>query len=296
MRKVDILLVANAVTFVVIGILIRAVLPQFSSEEKPLIVDMVLLDKNENFKPLHSVINDPIKCGGISLNTTLVMFGIGSKEINDLHAVRDSHLKNIFYFKDGKCMPVTAFMPNNDIRNSLTWVRLAAKIIDAGMAKNVLIISLGLRMENNEGFNSKSDFSQRLEMQLEQLKINGIPVSIFLLDPKINTNVMSVQEYIDNLTEITKVIRNKNLFSQILIANDSRGFGIYKKEIEQAQLLLSQNYTNGIFPGADIKKIEKKYFIDECCLSYDGEILFDILWLQAINDANDLFSLLRSGF
>lgn len=245
---------------------------------------------------LRSTVTMPLKCNGVVLEDTLVLFSFGqSISANANEKLYPKH-EHVYTLNHGECVQAQDPLPLADGMGGSMWMPVATKIIESGLARNVLLVSIGVGGSSIERWSPDGDLSQHLEANLELLNQLKIPVSMFLWHQGSSNIGTSADAYVKNFLAINKTIRAKGFSSPILVAIHSRCFGSYDVNIENAQRLLAQRNQDGLFLGADTNMLGDGYRYDHCHLNSSGQEFAANLWVDAIKSAEQLASLLRFGW
>ena len=242
-----------------------------------------------------SVVQLPISCAGLKADNALVLFAFGQSISSNANEKLYPQHEHVYTLRNGECIAAEDPLPIADGKSGSMWMPLAGKIIDAGLAKNVLLVSIGVGGTPIERWVPTGDLSQHLESNLELLNKLKIPVSMFLWHQGTSNIGISSELYQQYFLDMAKTIRNKGFTSPILIAKHSRCFGSYDKTLEAAQNSLAQRHQDGLFLGANTNLLDESYRFDTCHLNANGQEQAAQLWFNAITETDELLALLKFG-
>ena len=245
---------------------------------------------------LRSVVQFPISCAGIQADNTLVLFAFGQSISSNSNEKPYPQHEHVYTLRNGECIAAEDPLPIADGKSGSMWMPLAGKIIEAGLAKNVLLVSIGVGGSAIERWTPTGDLSQHLESNLEMLNNLHIPVSMFLWHQGTSNMGTSAAAYQTNFLAISKTIHDKGFTVPILVAIHSRCFGGYDKNLEAAQYSLAQRHQDGLFLGANTNLLDENYRFDGCHLNAKGQEQAAQLWFNAIKETDQLIALLKFGW
>ncbi|WP_024870899.1 sialate O-acetylesterase [Tolumonas lignilytica] len=241
-------------------------------------------------KTLHSMVDVPILCNGKPLNKAVVIFSFGQSIASNFNEFKYPSNNHIFTIKNGECVVAQDPLPIADGINGSMWMPLGRKIIENGLSKNVLLISIGVGGSSIDRWKSGGNLSQHLKNNLEFINRLKIPVSLFLWHQGSSDIGTSGDNYINKFMDITKLIRSLGFNAPILVAIHSQCFNIYDKNIENAQRMLGIFHDRGLYEGANTNILDSSFRFDNCHLNKMGQEKAADLWLNAIKNQDKLLS------
>lgn len=239
---------------------------------------------------LHSTTNVQVLCKNRPLDDVLVIFTFGQSISANYNKNSYATVDHVFALDDGKCIQAKDPLPIADGTNGSMWIPLGRKIIENGLAKNVLLISVGVGGSSIDSWSPNGDLHQHLQTNLEYLHKLNIPISLFLWHQGTSDIGKPSENYVNNFLKITDSIRSAGFNAPILVAIHSRCFNAYDKNIENAQKFLSTLHDKGIYEGANTNTLDNSFRFDKCHLNQHGQEKSADLWLKAIKMQDEMLS------
>ena len=185
-----------------------------SSGVKALLILLLLICGCYNFKneilshsetkTLHSAVNVPMLCNGKPLNNAVVIFSFGQSISANFNEFKYSSNEHIFTLENGQCVTAKDPLPIADGHSGSMWMPLGRKIIEDGLAKNVLLISIGVGGSSIDRWQSEDDLLKHLKYYLNYINRLDIPVSLFLWHQGSSNIGTSSENYMNKFMDITK--------------------------------------------------------------------------------------------
>lgn len=213
---------------------------------------------------------------------TMVVFAFGqSNSANnggERHQSASSHVYNYFggkYFKGADpLIGATGTMGS-------PWVNLADKIINKGLADDVVLISAGVGSSTLQQWAPGGRLNGMLRERLEDAKSSGLPVTDFFWHQGESDNALAPAAYISGLNQIIRMAKQYFPESRFFVAQASRcGVMASAPGLLDAQRELTKQ--DGVFlgPNTDVIGLADRY--DDCHLSGRGLDRHAQGWLQAL--------------
>ncbi len=256
----------------------RLVIPSVNSK----VPDPVLFNKFEQVTFYHG--KTEVQRPTIT-DRTMVVFALGqSNSANHGGERYQSASGHVYNYFGGKYFAGSDPLLGASGSMGSPWVNLADKIIDKGLADDVVLISAGVGSSTLQQWAPGGRLNGMLRERLEDAKSAGLPVTDFFWHQGESDNGLDPVTYVSKLNQIIRMTKEYFPASRFFVAQASR-CGIMESS---PRLLAAQREItkqDGVFlgPNTDVIGLNDRY--DDCHLSGRGLGIHAQGWLKAIERA-----------
>jgi hypothetical protein len=227
-----------------------------------------------------------VDCSSLQSDKPLVLLTAGQSNaanFGELEAISTTGLYN-YNFYDGKCYQARDPLLGADARGGSVWTRLGRKIIDAGLARQVVLAPVAVGGTAISQWAPGGNLHPRIFTALEGLSAHGLIPNAFLwhqgeMDAGHKT---STENYVKSGTALVNSLRAKNMPAPIFIAKATICMKFPNDAVREAQSRLADELS-GVNPGPDTDQlIHWNDRSDFCHFSIAGLERHAELWLEKL--------------
>jgi hypothetical protein len=173
-----------------------------------------------------------------------------------------------------------------DCAKGSMWMPFGKRIIEAGMAKQVTFMPIGVAGSKIADWQSGGSDFGKLNEAINLIKKNGISFDFAIWHQGSADFGMARTEYASRLSSIIAYVNLNVPVKRWLIGIHSRCWGNYDAEIEAAQRSVADAPASNRYLGANTNTLNDDFRFDQCHLNQKGQEAAATLWLDAIQNAN----------
>ncbi|MHC1733127.1 MAG: sialate O-acetylesterase [Bacteroidales bacterium] len=178
------------------------------------------------------------------------------------------------------------------------WGRLGDKLIEAGMARKVLIVPVGVGSTTVSQWSEKGELNDRIKASLNDLKSKGIVIDLILWHQGESDNLANTSgtSYIGDFESVLATFRKNNVFAPLFMAIASYHPGSipdkpngWDPAVRQAQKEIIKSRVD-VYMGPDTDALNKCYYrYDGVHFSEPGLEKHAELWLKSLKRSGVVF-------
>jgi len=196
------------------------------------------------------------------------------------------HVFNIF---DMRFYRAVDPLPGASHDGGSVWGRLGDKLIDAGIARSILIVPIAFGATYIKDWAPGGNCHRRLLLALHRLKSAGIKIDMLCWhqgEADANHTDMSAAEYCAHFQSILRALRWEAVNAPVYVALATLCEGAAHPYQNAAEIRRGQKKVilipDRVLPGPDTDLIGIEHRYDECHFSASGQELAAQAWLKAI--------------
>jgi len=187
--------------------------------------------------------------------------------------------------KSGAILPASDPFEWADCGKGTVWMPLGKMLLDAGIARKVVFMPIGVGGTKVEDWQSGGLAFNKLNQAIDLVKKQGIAFDLaFWYQGSANAGD-SQAAYRSKLTGVLDYISNRMDIERWLIAVHSRCNGVYDRNVEAAQVDVGNMLSSRRFPGANNNALGDEYRTDRCHLNHAGQEIMAAAWVESIRSS-----------
>lgn len=191
---------------------------------------------------------------------------------------------NVFQIgKDGMLKAARDPFEWADCSKGAMWMPLGKKMIEAGIAKKVIFMPIGVAGTRVEDWQEGGAAFGKLTNALSLIKVQGLSFDFaFWHQGSSNVGTDKVV-YVERLRSVLEYVNSKVKIKRWLIAVHSRCAGAYDSGIESAQIVFGNAPQLNRYLGPNNNLLGNEYRYDSCHLNQKGQEKMASMWLDSIS-------------
>ncbi|MDN2704562.1 hypothetical protein O0881_21500 [Janthinobacterium sp. SUN100] len=162
------------------------------------------------------------------------------------------------------------------------WMPLGKKLIDAGIARKVIFMPIGVSGSKVEDWQVNGAAFKKLNAAISLIQGKGIDFDFAIWHQGSSNIGMEKNVYMTRLGSVIDYVNERVKINRWLIGVHSRCFGGYDRNIESAQLEMGNMPRLKRFIGANNNLLGDEYRIDSCHLKKNGQDEMAGMWLESV--------------
>lgn len=169
-----------------------------------------------------------------------------------------------------------------DCRKGAMWIPLGKKLIDAGIAKKVVFMPIGVGGTKVEDWQEGGRAFAKLSSAISLVKARNVSFDFAFWYQGSSDTGTGKDVYAQKLGAILDYVDAKLTINRWLIAIHSRCNGTYDRDIEAAQLLVGNRTDLRHYIGPNNNLLGDEYRVDTCHLNWKGQEKMASMWLESV--------------
>ena len=229
-----------------------------------------------------------LDCKDIDREGLLVILVVGQSISSNFGSTRYTAGKNVFSFYNGNCYAGNDPLPGADGTGGSVWSRLGDRLVQRGLAKNVLLVAIGSGGSSVSEWVPDAKLYPRLVDAASSLRVAGIKPNFVIwfqgsrdqrMDPDRYRNLL--HEFIYSFPFLGITLGQP---TRLLVATHTRCKSGPVPELQAAQQSVV-NPAEFVFAGPNMDVLEDDLKYDGCHYNERGLNLAATMWLGAIERA-----------
>ena len=172
-----------------------------------------------------------------------------------------------------------------DCKKGSMWMPLGKKLIEAGVARKVIIMPIGIAATKVEDWQAGGSAFGKLNGAISQIQKNGMVFDFVFWHQGFSNSGTEKAVYINKVGAVLDYVGSKVKIERSLIAVHSRCYDGYDRSIEAAQVILGGMSESKRYPGPNNNLLGNEYRFDKCHLTQIGQEKMASMWLDSIKSA-----------
>lgn len=172
-----------------------------------------------------------------------------------------------------------------DCRNGSMWMPLGKKIIEAGIARKVVFMPIGIAATKVEDWQVGGTAFGKLTSAIAQIQKRGMIFDFAFWHQGFSNSGTEKSVYINKVSSVLDYVDSKVKIDRWLIAVHSRCYDGYDRNIEAAQVVLGGMSELRRYPGPNNNLLGNEYRFDSCHLKQIGQEKMALMWLDSVKAA-----------
>ena len=229
--------------------------------------------------PVSPVVNRPITYPMSELRILVIGQSIASNCNEHVYTAVD----NVFQIsKDGSIKAASDPFEWADCKQGSIWIPLGKKIIEAGLARKVTFMPIGVSGSKVEDWQEGGPAFGKLNSAIGLIQAQGINFDLAFWHQGSSNAGMDRASYMWRLGSVIDYVNSKVKINRWLIAAHSRCWGVYDQNIESAQLTIGNAPDLNRFLGPNNNLLGDEYRTDTCHLNEKGQEKMASMWVESV--------------
>lgn len=191
--------------------------------------------------------------------------------------------ENVFQIgRDGSVKPARDPFEWADCNMGAMWMPLGKNIIEAGIAKKVTFMPIGVGSTKVEGWKPGGVAYPKLNAAIAMINKEKLKFDFAFWHQGSSNSGDARDDYQNKLIDVIKYVNSNVPVEKWLVAVHSRCGSVYDTNIEAAQVLVGQRRDLGVYPGPNNNSLDNSFRFDNCHLNLRGQERMAALWLEAM--------------
>jgi len=252
----------------------------------------------ENMRPKDSLVTGEFMKGQNNItfddfnnNEWTVIFTFGQSNSANYGQTPYACKQQVYSWYNGKMAKAADPLPGASGEKGSVWGRLGDKLIEAGMARKVLIVPVGVGSTTVSQWSEKGELNERITTSLNDLKSKGIVIDLIFWHQGESDNLAntSSSSYIGDFESVLATFRKNSVLAPLFVAIASYHPGSIPDKpngcdpaIQEAQKKIIKSHVD-VFTGPNTDDLDKCYYrYDGVHFSVPGLEKHAELWLESI--------------
>lgn len=214
---------------------------------------------------------------------TLLLFG-QSNAANSGDTPYPTSPRDVYNFNivDDRCYAAADPLLGTTGTGGSIWTRLAARIVDQGIAPRVLLVPIAVSGSTVAEWAPPGELSGRAPHAINQLGAFGLPVHAALWQQGESDGATPSGHYVESFTRIAATLRAAGFGGRLIVADSTRCGGAPHERVRSANAMLTGELRIAE-AGPDLDRLAGPEFrYDGCHLNERGQQVASAGWLEAI--------------
>lgn len=172
-----------------------------------------------------------------------------------------------------------------DCEKGSMWIPLGKRLIDAGIARKVTFMPIGVSGSKVEDWQANGVAFKKLNSAISLIQGKGIGFDFAFWHQGSSNVGMGKNMYMSHLGATIDYIDDRVKINRWLIGIHSRCFGAYDRNIESAQIEIGSMVKLKRYVGANSNRLGDEYRTDGCHLKKSGQDEMAEMWLESIKSS-----------
>lgn len=172
-----------------------------------------------------------------------------------------------------------------DCEKGSMWIPLGKRLIDAGIARKVTFMPIGVSGSKVEDWQANGVAFKKLNSAISLIQGKGIGFDFAFWHQGSSNIGMGKNMYMSHLGAVIDYVDERVKINRWLIGVHSRCFGAYDRNIESAQIEIGTMVKLKRYIGANSNLLGDEYRTDGCHLKKIGQDEMAEMWLESIKSA-----------
>ena len=170
-----------------------------------------------------------------------------------------------------------------DCSKGAMWMPLGKKMIEAGIARKVIFMPIGVGGTRVEDWQEGGAAFSKLQNAISLMQVRGLSFDFAFWHQGSSNIGMEKAVYAERLRSVLDYVSSKVAIKRWLIAVHSRCSGAYDSGIEFAQILVGNAPQLNRYPGPNTNLLGNEYRYDTCHLNQKGQEKMASMWLESVS-------------
>jgi hypothetical protein len=195
-------------------------------------------------------------------------------------------VNNVFQVaKDGSIKVALDPFEWADCNKGSMWMPLGKKIIEAGIARKVIFMPIGVAASKVGDWQAGGSAFGKLNSAIALIQAQGINFDFVFWHQGSSDAGMDKAVYVQRLGSVIDYVNSKVKASRWLIAVHSRCWNVYDRNVELAQLEVGNAPNLKRYLGPNNNLLGDEYRVDTCHLNEKGQEKMSSMWLESMKAA-----------
>ncbi|WP_139179196.1 sialate O-acetylesterase [Janthinobacterium sp. YR213] len=191
---------------------------------------------------------------------------------------------NVFQIgKDGSLKAARDPFEWADCGKGAMWMPLGKKLIEAGIARKVVFMPIGVAGSRVEDWQVGGAAFGKLTNAITLMQAQGLSFDFAFWHQGSSNAGTDKTVYAERLRSVLDYVNSKVKIKRWLIAVHSRCSGTYDSGIESAQILVGNAPQLNRYPGPNTNLLGNEYRYDTCHLNQKGQEKMASMWLESVS-------------
>ena len=172
-----------------------------------------------------------------------------------------------------------------DCNKGTMWMPLGKKIIEAGLARKVIFMPIGVGSTKVSDWQSGGAAFGKLNTAIGTIQAQGINFDFAFWHQGSSDAGTDKATYVQRLGAVIDYVNSKVKVNRWLIAIHSRCGGVYDRNVEAAQLEVGNAPNLKRYLGPNNNLLGNEYKFDACHLNEKGQEKMSAMWLDSMKAA-----------